>query len=744
MKQAILFFLLVFLPILASADKVEIDGICYKLIPEGNEAEVVEKIDGYNGNIIIPAKVIHEGVEYSVKSIGVQAFWKCTGLLSVFIPNSVTSIEWNSFYGCSGLTSITIPNSVISIGYNAFKDCSSLTTIDIPNSVTSIGYRAFDGTAWYSKQPDGVVYVGNFVYRYKGEMPENTSISIKEGTIGFADYAFSDVYYASSGGSRLASITIPSSVTSIAPHAFEGCSGLTSIDIPNSVTSIGGGAFMYCSGLTSVIIPNSVISIGEGTFYGCSGLTSITIPNSMTSIEHGAFWGCHGLTSVTIPNSVTNISYGAFHDCSSLTSVTIPTSVTTIGERAFMNCCELTTIDIPNSVTYIGFCAFEGTAWLNNQQDGLVYAGKVVYRYKGEMPDNTNISIENGTLGIAEYAFSGAFEYVSSGGSRLTSITIPNSVTSIGTGAFSGCSSLTSIDIPNSVTSIGYSAFSYCSGLTSINIPNSLTSIEVNLFDACSSLTSITIPKSLTYIEPGAFNGCSSLTSIEVENNNPKYDSRNNCNAIIETSSNTLIVGCKNTTFPSSVTSIGVSAFRGCSGLTSVSIPNNVTSIGLYAFEGCSSLTTIDLPNSVTFIGGSAFSNCSSLSSVTIPNSVTSIVGSAFGNCRALSDFYCWANNVPSTSIHAFEMTPCNKATLHVPIGSVDTYKNTSPWNGFGNIVALTDDDPKPTGIESLKEEIPIYPVGTYYIDGKRLQKAQRGLNIIRMNDGKTIKRIVK
>ena len=284
----------------------------------------------------------------------------------------------------------------------------------------------------------------------------------------------------------------------------------------------------------------------------------------------------------------------------------------------------------------------------------------------------------------------------------------------------------------------------YCSGLTTIDIPNSVTSIEVNLFFQCSSLTSITIPKSLTYIEPGAFSGCCALTSIEVENDNPKYDSRNNCNAIIETSSNTLIVGCKNTTFPSSVTSIGVCAFSGHAEITTISIPDNVTSIGLYAFSGCSGLTSIDIPNSVTFIGGSAFSDCCSLSSVIIPNSVTSIDGSAFGNCWALSDFYCWANNVPSTSIHAFEMTPCNKATLHVPVGSVDTYKNTSPWSLFGTIVALTDDDPKPTGVYSLKVDNNISPEATFSLDGRRLSNPQRGLNIIRMSDGSTKKVMIK
>ena len=164
-----------------------------------------------------------------------------------------------------------IEGGVTSIGNCAFYKCTGLTSVTIPNSVTSIGLDAFSGTAWYDNQPDGLVYAGKVAYEYKGTMPENTNLAIKEGTLGIADGAF---YY---------------------------CSGLTSITIPNSVTSIGDYAFGYCSGLTSVTIPNSVTSIGWGAFSYCSGLTSVTIPNSVTSIEDYAFHGCN-LTSVTIEN----------------------------------------------------------------------------------------------------------------------------------------------------------------------------------------------------------------------------------------------------------------------------------------------------------------------------------------------------------------------------------------------------------------------------------------------------------
>ncbi|MBR1788972.1 MAG: leucine-rich repeat domain-containing protein, partial [Bacteroidaceae bacterium] len=219
------------------------------------------------------------------------------------------------------------------------------------------------------------------------------------------------------------------------------------------------------------------------------------------------------------------------------------------------------------------------------------------------------------------------------------------SVTSIGDYAFRDCTGLTSISIPNSVTSIGYQAFNYCDGLTSISIPNSITSIGIYAFYACSGLTSVTIGNSVTEIGNLAFGSCSGLESIIVEAGNTKYDSRDNCNAIIETSSNTLIAGCKNTIIPNSVTSIRDHAFYGCRGLTSVTIPNSVTSIGRLALWNCSGLISITIPNSVTSIGSSAFYGCSGLTSITIPNSVTSIGTNPFSGCSGLESIIVEAGN---------------------------------------------------------------------------------------------------
>ncbi len=316
-----------------AAHDFEVGGIYYNILsPEDKTVAVTfkgtscyEYSNEYTGGVVIPQSVTYNGSTYSVTSIGEEAFQFCTGLTSIEIPNSITSI-----------------------GRYAFYECSSLTSIEIPNSVTSIGYHAFHNTAWYNNQPDGVIYVEDFLYAYKGSMPYNASIIVKDGTLRIAGGAFNSCEY-------LRSITIPNSVTSIGDDAFSYCTGLTSVVIPNSVTSIGDGAFYNCTGLKSIAIGNSVTSIGDYAFAHCTGLTSVVIGNSVTSIGDDAFSNCTGLTSVVIPNSVTSIGEWAFNNCSGLTSIEIPKNVTSIGNYAFNNCTGLTSITslIPDDKLFI-------------------------------------------------------------------------------------------------------------------------------------------------------------------------------------------------------------------------------------------------------------------------------------------------------------------------------------------------------------------------------------------------------
>ena len=254
---------------------------------------------------------------------------------------------------------------------------------------------------------------------------------------------------------------------------------------------------------------------------------------------------------------------------------------------------------------------------------------------------------------------------------------ITYSVRSIGYGAFAGCTSLTYIEIPNSVTTIQDRAFNGCTFLSSITIPNSVTSIGNYAFYLCERLKSVTIGNSVTSIGDAAFEYCSGLTSVTVGEGNSVYDSRGGCNAIIETATNTLVAGCKKTIIPNSVTSIGEFAFRGCTGLTSVTIPNSVTSIGDWAFNGCSSLTSITIPNSVTTIGGSAFRGCTGLTSVTMGNGVHRIGEAAFQGCTALKDIYAQGNIPALLDSEAFAEHYAS-ATLHVPAGTKAAYQSST------------------------------------------------------------------
>lgn len=249
----------------------------------------------------------------AVTSIGEVAFFNCSSLTSVTIPDSVTSIARSAFGGCSSLTSVSIPDSVISIGASAFSDCSSLANVTIPDSVTSI-----EASAFY-------------------DCSSLTNVTIPDSVTSIGDAVFAAC-------SSLTSMAFPDGITSVGAHEFEGCSSLTSVTIPDSVTSIGEWAFGYCNSLTNVTIPDGVTSIDTCAFFSCSILPGVTIPNSATSIGSAAFAGCDSLTSVTIPDTFTSIVDGAFSSCDSLTSVTIPNSVTSIGLRAFFDCNKLTDV----------------------------------------------------------------------------------------------------------------------------------------------------------------------------------------------------------------------------------------------------------------------------------------------------------------------------------------------------------------------------------------------------------------
>lgn len=390
-----------------------------------------------------------------------------------------------------------------------------------------------------------------------------------------------------------------------------------------------------------VIIPEAVVfnertyrvtSIGEEAFAGSYSLKSVTIPDSVTSIGEKAFNGCESLKSIVIPDAVTSIGEYAFGGCKSLTTKV------EIGEKIidgikYLLYCNRTAKVIQKSTRYKGDIIIPETVEFKEITYRVTSIGAETFTWCEKLK---SIVIPNSITSIGDRAF-----YQCTG---LTSITIPESVTSIGKRAFENCKKLTSVIIPDGVKSIGDMTFSWCFALTEIVIPNSVKSIGDEAFECCFALKSVVIPAKVTKIEERAFVCCKSLTSVIVDEGNPRYDSRENCNAVIETATNKLIQGCSQTIIPESVTEIGEEAFSSCDSLTSITIPEGVTSIGTEAFRNCESLKSITIPVSIKSIGGGSFDMCESLTSITFQGTIAQWEKIELG--------FCWSKDISTSVIH--------------------------------------------------------------------------------------------
>ena len=722
----------------------------------------------------------------SLTTIGISAFGVCTGLTSIELPSSLTTIKQYAFQSCTGLTHVTfncnVPDYALSIITNSspFYQCTNINSVTIGDGVTTIGSSAFRECTWLTSI----------------ELPSSLT------TIG------SSAFYSCTG---LTSIELPSPLTSIGGSAFSSCTGLTHVtfncNVPNyalyivdsdspfyqctninsvaigeGVTSIGIFAFYHCTWMTSIELPSSLTTIGRSAFYNCTGLTSITIPEGVTSIDQNVFRECTGLTSIELPSSLTTIGNEAFRECTGLTSITIPEGVTSIGSSAFYNCTGLTSIELPSSLTTIMNWTFgnvgQNLASIIVDENNPTYndgngsnciiqtsTNKLLLGCKNTVIPSNVIAIEN-------YAF-----YCCTG---LTSVNIPINTTSISYISFYRCPDIESITvevgnstyhsqnncviqtsnnnlllgckntiIPSYVNSIGEYAFDGCTGLTSITLPSSLTTINLYAFQDCTGLTSITIPEGVRNVSNLSFIGCINIAEISVSPDNQNYNDGNGSNCIISTSNNYLILGCKNTIIPSSVTTINIQAFDGCTGLTSITIPEGVTSIGEYAFSGCTGLTSITLPSSlttisrcafqactglthvtfncnvpgyalyitvsnspfyqctninsvtigegVTSIGGSAFTDCTWLTSIELPSSLTTIGISAFNGCTGLMSIELSSS---LTTIENFAFYGCTGLTS-IELPSSLTTINQNAFLNCNNLSTITSHPTTPPTIQS-------------------------------------------
>ena len=464
-----------------------------------------------------------------------------------------------------------------------------------------------------------------------------------------------------------------------------------------TVVGIGESAFFNYEVLASISIPNGVTSIGRYAFKSCKKLTSISIPNSVTSIGEHAFWGC-GLTSLTIPCNVSYIGKDAFEDCDSLTSIVVDKDNKVYDSRNDCNALVYTATD-----SIIKGC-------------------------------NSTI-IPNGIKKIGECAFSEC--------NGIESIVIPNSVTSIGESAFYKCKNMSSVVLSENLVNIGDRSFCRCINLASISIPNGVTSIGEYAFSGC-GLTSITIPCNVSYIGKDAFWGCG-LTSIVVDKDNKVYDSRNNCNAIIETATDSLFFGCSSTiipdgvkiigedalyeckdlgtvVIPGSVTSISDGAFYMCEGLTSVVFSDGVANIGAFAFFECTGLTSLEIPKSVISVGDHAFYGCSNLKTIVIPNSEINIGKSAFSGCKKLTDVYNYSEIPQIIKSNTFYI---REATLHVIKGKKEAFAQAEGWKKFTIIDDLEPDVPVSVSKITCEDnkDAKVYTLDGRATDGNNLKK---------------------
>ena len=479
MKKFLSLLLLMLLPMMASAETVQIDGIYYTLIPKGNVAHVTSGSTQYTGSVVIPSTVAYNDVTYNVDAIEDNAFKSCIGLTSVSVPGSVTKIGQWAFAYCTALTTATLADGVAKLDEHAFHACEALTAIDIPNSVTEIGNIAFSGCKALTsvKLSDNITVIRQSTFQNCTSLTTiDIPANVKEIELGVFN-----------GCTALATVNIPEGVTTLGNQLFKGCTSLASITLPNSVTTMGNGLFNGCTALTSVTLPNSLTEINYDTFKDCTSLTTMDIPASVTTLGEFAFNGCTGLTSMQLHEGLTKMESGVFYECANLATINLPSTLTSIGGKAFMKCTSLTAVNLPEGLTEIASECFKGCTAL------------------------TAITIPNSVTTIESYAFQNC--------SAATTLTIGSGTKQIWNYAFQGCSSLQEVTIPDNVIETGNQIFRECTGMTKLTIGTGLKQVSQGSFRECSSLTEVTIPDQVEIVSIEAFYKCAKLETVTLGRN---------------------------------------------------------------------------------------------------------------------------------------------------------------------------------------------------------------------------------
>ena len=595
---------------------------------------------------------------------------------------------------------------------NIWDYSKDLTSLTIYAPIDEFGY--WDS----SKSPNlktlklfNVSHIGNWAF---SNCTALETLEFGDGLESIGDYAFV-------GCNNLTTLQLGANLESIGIAAFGDCNALTALTIPDKVTTIGDYAFNGCNNLTTLQLGNSIESIGIAAFQNCNALTALTIPDKVTAIEDYAFNGCNNLTTLQLGNSIESIGIAAFQNCNTLTTLTIPSKVTAIGDYAFWGCNNLTTLQLGNSIESIGEAAFYGCNSLTTLQfgDRLESIGNWAFN------DCTNLT----TLKLgANLEFIGVESFWNC--NSLTALTIPDKVTAIGDYAFNGCNSLKTLQLGNSIESIGIAAFQDCNALTTLTIPDKVKSIGDWAFNGCTNLEELNLENNLEFIGESAFRRCQSLTELTIPDN-------------VEFIGDWAFFNCEAMTklvMPNKVTSIGEYTFAYCANLTSLQLGANLETIGDRAFYVCNSLIDLIIPDKVAVIGEEAFCYSTMLKNITIPNSVKSIGVRAFYN-----EGTQYGKTIISRIEEPFDLLEGTfsewafaEDTLRIPIGTIEKYRAREVWKNFVNII-----DSEPTDISSTyRDKFDATEQNRYILNGLRSTVPQRGINIIKMNDG-TVKKVM-
>lgn len=587
-----------------------------------------------SGILVEPLNTMYSSRDDTLFNKAQTTLIQCPGGKSgiVTIPSGVKFIGDYAFHGCANLTNIIIPTSVTSIGLSAFQDCARLTEIILPT---------------------GVVHILNSLFKGCRSL---TIITTSPNLRSIGIYSFQDC-------TSLTNINLRSQIFEIPKSSFQGCRSLTSISIPSSVRFIHTSAFRDCASLRNLIIPSGVNSIGDSAFRDSSKLETVIIESGVSDIGTSAFSGCVNLTNISIPPSMVRIGDSAFAACGKLTGLTIPSGVYSIDNLAFSGCNSLTSVFIPSSVDRIGNSAFRYCKNLTNITVD---------------PLNANYSSIDGIL----YNKNQTTLFQCPGG-KTGSVSIPVSVTSVLSYAFSSCGSLSSVAIPANVTSIGSETFFGCENLAEIMMDPLNTNFRSEdglLFDKARTVLiqcpggkagSVTLPSSVISIGTSALRGCGSLMEITVDPLNANFSS---ADGILFDKTQATLIQCPggkagSVTIPSGVTTIVSFAFSGCVGLTNVTIPAGVTSIASSAFAGCVGLAEILIPASVVSIGSSVFDGCRALTSISIPPSVASIGSYALRSCNSMASITVDPSNIAFSSGDGILFNKDQSALIQCPGG---------------------------------------------------------------------------